>query len=457
MLDSIISMAAEKFGLGGKARDLVTMVIKMIFDKDSGGFSGFQQKFSNAGLGDLFKSWIGGNPGTNELQPDQVARVFGDSGISQMASKLGLPNSAITNSLAGLLPGIVGKLTTGGRIPTEMPDLAGMVSGFATNAGGSARAAVADAASSGGGGLGFLKWLLPLLLIGAAIWWFMGRNKEAPAPAEPVAPAVVEPAAPVEPAPAPEPAVVSTNSQFSFESLGDKVNVSGQVASEEAKTKLWGALTTAFGDGNVNGDIKVDAALGPANWMDKLLPLIPELKAKGVKFGFDGDKLNLDTSALAEADRFAISDKIRAAFAGFEISGLWDKASVALSGLKPGFTGDDLVAALNLMNIQFNTGSAVITNDSMEIVNKAADVLKQAPADLKVEVGGHTDNVGKAASNQKLSDERANAVRGKLIELGVGEAMLSAKGYGDANPKADNGSAEGRAQNRRIEFSVQKM
>lgn len=130
-------------------------------------------------------------------------------------------------------------------------------------------------------------------------------------------------------------------------------------------------------------------------------------------------------------------------------------AKSALSALVPGkFSADDLVKALNLMAVHFDTGSATISADSLDVLTAAANALKAAPAGSRVEIGGYTDNTGDPAANLKLSDERANAVRGKLVELGVSADALVAKGYGDANPVADNTTEEGRAKNRRMEFTV---
>jgi outer membrane protein OmpA-like peptidoglycan-associated protein/uncharacterized protein YidB (DUF937 family) len=130
-------------------------------------------------------------------------------------------------------------------------------------------------------------------------------------------------------------------------------------------------------------------------------------------------------------------------------------AKTALLALLPGkYTVDDLVKALNLMTIHFDTGSATINSDSLDILSAAANALKAAPAGSKVEIGGHTDNSGDAATNLKVSDDRANAVRNKLIELGVAADELSAKGYGDTVPVADNASEDGRAKNRRMAFTV---
>jgi OOP family OmpA-OmpF porin len=302
-------------------------------------------------------------------------------------------------------------------------------------------------AASSSGGMGWLKWLIPLLLIIAALVLMRSCKKDevvAPPPAEPAA--VTQPAAPV----------AQSNASFGLENAGGKVTVNGQVANDAEKTRLWNALTTTFGAANLSGDITVDPATLPAGWMDKLIAALPELQADGLKFGFDGNKLNIDTSGLSEAERFALSDKLRSLFGGFQITGLWDRAAAALAGLKSGFSGDDLVKALNLMNIYFDTGSATITADSQETLTSAATAIKQAPADTRIEVGGHTDNTGDAAANMTLSQQRADAVATRLGELGVAAGTLTAKGYGQDKPRADNGTDGGRAQNRRIEFMVSK-
>jgi outer membrane protein OmpA-like peptidoglycan-associated protein len=71
-----------------------------------------------------------------------------------------------------------------------------------------------------------------------------------------------------------------------------------------------------------------------------------------------------------------------------------------------------------------------------------------------MEIGGHTDNTGDADRQLALSQQRADAVRAYLIQQGVPEAMLVAKGYGDARPIASNDTEEGRFRNRRVEFTA---
>ncbi len=131
-----------------------------------------------------------------------------------------------------------------------------------------------------------------------------------------------------------------------------------------------------------------------------------------------------------------------------------EKASSALAALKPGFSGQDLVAALNLNVINFASGSAQIPADSDEYLSRVAVALKAAPAGTALEIAGHTDNTGDSASNMTLSQQRAEAVRAYLISQGVNGDMLVAKGYGDSKPVASNDTDEGKFHNRRIEFSL---
>ena len=130
------------------------------------------------------------------------------------------------------------------------------------------------------------------------------------------------------------------------------------------------------------------------------------------------------------------------------------KAAAALAALQPGFTGNELVTALNLEVINFSTGSAQIPPENDDFLNKAAAVIKLAPAGTAILIGGHTDNSGDAAMNERLSQERADAVRDYLVKQGVDSSELVAKGFGDTKPVASNDTEEGKFRNRRIEFSI---
>ena len=101
--------------------------------------------------------------------------------------------------------------------------------------------------------------------------------------------------------------------------------------------------------------------------------------------------------------------------------------------------------------IHFETAKATILPDSESVLSEIAKMLQQNP-DVKVRVEGHTDNVGQAASNQSLSEKRAQAVVAWLTSHGIEASRLKAKGWGASKPIEDNGTEDGRAKNRRVEL-----
>lgn len=109
--------------------------------------------------------------------------------------------------------------------------------------------------------------------------------------------------------------------------------------------------------------------------------------------------------------------------------------------------------ALVLQNIQFEYNSADLTADSHSGIEMLTEFLKRNP-DLKVELAGHTDNVGSETYNQKLSADRAEVVRSALIVNGIDANRLTARGYGASKPLKPNDSEEHRALNRRTEMII---
>lgn len=102
-------------------------------------------------------------------------------------------------------------------------------------------------------------------------------------------------------------------------------------------------------------------------------------------------------------------------------------------------------------DIRFASGKAEITASSTPVLQEIAAALKASPQ-LNAEIQGHTDSKGSLALNERLSQQRADAVRNYLVDQGIVPERLSAKGYGPHKPIAGNDSAEGRAQNRRVEL-----
>ncbi|HTF81302.1 MAG TPA: OmpA family protein, partial [Cytophagales bacterium] len=105
-------------------------------------------------------------------------------------------------------------------------------------------------------------------------------------------------------------------------------------------------------------------------------------------------------------------------------------------------------------NLFFDYDKSELKKESFHELNRLAKLLQDNPQ-LKVEISGHTDNIGSDAYNDKLSYDRANAVVTYLVgKLGAEEKRITAKYYGEDKPIADNKSAEGRTRNRRVEFKI---
>lgn len=119
---------------------------------------------------------------------------------------------------------------------------------------------------------------------------------------------------------------------------------------------------------------------------------------------------------------------------------------ISLSGC-----GSGEVIVLHGVSFEFNKSRLAV--NAKTILDNVADELKANP-EIAVELGGHTDSIGGDEYNQKLSEQRAQSVMAYLIEKGVNADKLSAVGYGESQPVADNATEDGREQNRRVELKV---
>jgi outer membrane protein OmpA-like peptidoglycan-associated protein len=117
----------------------------------------------------------------------------------------------------------------------------------------------------------------------------------------------------------------------------------------------------------------------------------------------------------------------------------------------PDETPKEIKATLVLEGINFRTGSAELLDESFPILEVVFNSLEAFPH-VNVEIGGHTDAVGSKRSNKILSQERAKSVKSYLVNRGISPHRLKTKGYGEDFPVSSNKTAEGRRQNRRIEF-----
>jgi outer membrane protein OmpA-like peptidoglycan-associated protein len=104
-------------------------------------------------------------------------------------------------------------------------------------------------------------------------------------------------------------------------------------------------------------------------------------------------------------------------------------------------------------NLFFELNKATLTPESEPELKRMAQVMRDN-ATLRIEIAGHTDNTGTDAINDALSQARADAVKNYLLTAGIPTNRIQSKGYGSKKPKVSNETEEGRAQNRRVEFSI---
>ena len=129
----------------------------------------------------------------------------------------------------------------------------------------------------------------------------------------------------------------------------------------------------------------------------------------------------------------------------------------ALADLPNPFTPEQLVRALSILVINFESGRFDVPAKRLAALQKGADYIKRVtPPETVLEVGGHTDNVGNAGSNKTLSENRAEAVKKVLVGYGVRPETLQTRGYGPDRPVADNSTDVGKFRNRRIEYLIVK-
>ena len=114
---------------------------------------------------------------------------------------------------------------------------------------------------------------------------------------------------------------------------------------------------------------------------------------------------------------------------------------------------EKLLSAFSLTQVEFKINSMELTNDSKELLNTTAKVMKEY-TDFHYQIQGHTDSRGKEEFNIKLSKNRAEQVKQYLVSQGVHEELLSTEGMGSSQPIADNETKEGRFKNRRVVFKI---
>ncbi len=466
MFDSLIQEVAKKFGLGNKASWVLSALLGLMFNKSGGGLSGFLGKLTNDGLGEIVNSWIG-NGDSMVVNSTQIKSAIGSNFINGLASKFDLPSGPIGLAIAHMLPKIVNALTPDGVVPDSIPSaLAHYIKDDEQVSAVSASRTANYDMEEDDDESGFNWWwlLLPLFLL---LGYCSFKPSEPTIAEAPVVTPTIEPAVVHEPI-VTAPVIPSINSTLSVSNDANIFNISGTVADDVTKSSVMGTINTVLGSDNVRGDISVNPAATNVGWLSNLSGILSALKgAPGAALAFDGDNISLSGN-MEQGVMDGLMEKLRSFFGGngFNISSSAIVSQVLEAVAAPietvqelvasgSVTGESLVSALNMAGINFDSGSFNITSDSLATLSTAAEAINMAPAGTLIEVGGHTDSSGSSQLNTRLSGQRAQAVVDTLAGMGVDTSILSAKGYGDSQPIADNSTWEGRTQNRRMEFTLQ--
>ena len=471
LFDGLINDIAARFGLGASAGPLVREILNVV-TSSPGGIGGFLEKLKSAGLGSETASWLG-HADAAPLSAEQLSRAVGSAALGAIASRLGLGTSLLSTAAGYVLPKLIGMLTPGGVIPTRLssevenflsapiaPRVTEPFTQWATPAAHVVEQVAPRHIEVIHDQPHMSRWLWPLLgalaVLGLGSYLFSNSNRA------PVAPAVVQ--APVVP---PAPATPALPPRLMLTNDDGVVHYSGSVHDDETRTSIVNSLKAVFGADKIRGDIGVDLNRGAAPWLVNFRTALENLKVPGVQAAFDGNSVNLG-GIVSDADRDRISNSLKSVLgSGIVFGTLADKVTemvssantkvvAALTSLKTVSEAKDLVGILNQSIINFPSGGSELPTATTELLQHAAAQIKQLAPSTVLEVAGYTDNIGDAAANVALSQQRADAVRNALIHDGVDPSMLVAKGYGSANPIANNDLLEGRFRNRRIEYHVLK-
>lgn len=238
-----------------------------------------------------------------------------------------------------------------------------------------------------------------------------------------------------------------------------EVRLSGLMSSERLRDVVASYARSRFGMGAVQTGTRLNADL-PEGWTLRVLTGIEalaelhkgELRITTESVSIEGTSGNRDSSDVISR---IFAEKIGEG-ADYSIDVSYDETlDPVASKPTPEECVADISAALEKQQITFAPGSAEIEQEADDTLDAIAAILREC-GELALEVGGHTDSQGRAEMNTALSQARAEAVIGALMARRVLVAGLTAKGYGESQPIADNDTAAGRKANRRIEFKLRR-
>jgi OOP family OmpA-OmpF porin len=235
------------------------------------------------------------------------------------------------------------------------------------------------------------------------------------------------------------------------------VRLAGPVQDAASRNAIGSFAAALFGHDRVTNSTVVDPGL-PEGWPGRVLAGVEALAAlKQGTLSVTPEQVAVEGWGIDEH----VADKVEALLAakvgrdGATVDVAFNAEAAAAAALaarpRPEICADQISAILETGSIQFAAGSATIAAESRGVIAAIADVLRGCPG-AEFEIAGHTDSQGTAEANQRLSEDRAQAVMQALREQDLPLVRLHARGYGAGRPRADNATSDGRARNRRIEF-----
>lgn len=241
---------------------------------------------------------------------------------------------------------------------------------------------------------------------------------------------------------------------------GDDIVIVGNIASEDRRTFIADTLTGTFGNIDISGLVVLEGLQEDEGWLGDTLGLLIRVQPSLVS-----GKMIVDPNGKLLVVGGEVEDKDLRNELNEEVTqvadGLGFDANPAIRIPPEPRVGPtveevqefqvDLNELIGDKVVEFEIKSFDLTDTGVQLLDEILEALQQAP-DIRVRIEGHTDSQGSTEANQKLSEDRANAVLAYLVEHGESADRFDIIGYGETDPAVSNDTAEGRAHNRRIEF-----